>query len=127
VFLRVSALRERSQADPCCFDDQCILRGRLIAVLSRVRSQSFFWSSDCTPKHLFVDPAPACEESPDLDGRHVNIVMRPPCGQGSSQSNRRRGRQVANSWIHCPTRTEPSPQESLPMAATNTIVISQIA
>ena len=33
----------------------------------------FFWLSDCTPKHLFVDPAPACEEAPDLFGRHVNI------------------------------------------------------
>jgi hypothetical protein len=33
----------------------------------------FFWFSDCTPKHLFVDPAPAFEESPDLFGRHVNI------------------------------------------------------
>jgi hypothetical protein len=45
----------------------------LIAVLSRVRSQRSFEFSDCTPKHLFVDPAPACEESPDPFGRHVNI------------------------------------------------------
>jgi len=35
--------------------------------------QRSFDSSDCTPKHLFVDPAPACEESPDLFGRHVTI------------------------------------------------------
>lgn len=25
----------------------------------------FFWFSDCTPNHPFVDPAPAYEESPD--------------------------------------------------------------
>jgi hypothetical protein len=45
----------------------------LITVLSRVRSQAFFYLSDCTPKHLFVDPAPAFEESPGRLGRHVNI------------------------------------------------------
>jgi hypothetical protein len=46
--------------------DERVLLGGLITVLSRVRSQRSFDSSDCTPKHLFVDPAPACEESPDL-------------------------------------------------------------
>ncbi len=53
--------------------DQASKLGGLITVLSRVRSQRSFDSSDCTPKHLFVDPAPACEESPDLFGRHVTI------------------------------------------------------
>ena len=35
--------------------------------------RNVFLVSDCTPIHLFVDPAPACEESPDLSGRHVTI------------------------------------------------------
>ena len=53
--------------------DQASKLGGLITVLSRVRSQRSFDSSDCTPKLLFVDPAPACEEAPDPFGRHVTI------------------------------------------------------
>ncbi len=54
-------------------DDQAFAFGGLFTVLSRVRSQRSFEFSDCTPKHLSVEPAPACEETPDLFGQHVTI------------------------------------------------------
>ena len=49
-----------------------VLRGGLIAVLSRVRCNVLLMFR-LHPTHLFVDPAPASEESPGLFGRHVNI------------------------------------------------------
>ena len=93
-----------------CFGHQASKLSGLITVLSRVRSQRSF-DSDCTPKHLFVDPAPACEETPDLIGRHVNIRY------STALRDMARLNQTCvvrlNTWIDCPTQTEPSPQESL--------------
>ena len=48
-----------------------LLRG-LIAVLSRVCCNVLLMFR-LHPTHLFVDPAPASEESPDPFGRHGNI------------------------------------------------------
>ena len=50
-----------------------VLLDGLIAVHSRVRLQRSFDYPIACAKHLFVDPAPAFEESPDLFGRHVTI------------------------------------------------------
>ena len=68
------------------------------------------------PTHLFVDPAPASEESPGPFGRHVNIRY------AAALRDMARLNQPnvivhwqANASIYGPTQTEPSPQESLPM------------
>jgi hypothetical protein len=83
--------------------------------------------SDCTPKHLFVDPAPAAEESPDLFGRHVTIRFATALRARLVPIKPTSWLAGAQATIHCPSRTEPNPQESLLMAATNTIVLSPFA
>ena len=63
---------------------------------------TFFCSSDCTPKHPFVDPAPACEESPDwLSARNYSLYDR-PARHGPSQSHQRhRALAKPNAEIQC--------------------------
>ena len=84
----------------CVFYVDCV---RLTTVLSRVRLQrSFGIYPDCTPKHPFVDPAPACEESPDyLSARNYSFCDRP--GRHDSSQSRRRHRTLAraNAEIQC--------------------------
>ena len=64
-------------------------RDRLSAVLSR-GAATFFCRFRLHPKHLFVDPAPAYVESPDLLVGTYSFVMRPPRETWLTQSNRRR-------------------------------------
>ncbi len=94
--------------------DEARAAWRLITVLSRGLLATFFWLSDCTPKHPFVDPAPAYEESPDwLSARKHSLYDR-PVRRGSSQSHQRPGRWQASAEIYCHTQTDPSPRGSLP-------------
>ena len=67
-----------------------------------------------------MDPAPASEESPDRLGRHVTIRYATAL-RDMARLNQTDVVVGGGQQIHCPTQTEPSPQESLPMAATNRI------
>ena len=66
--------------------------------------------SDCTPKHPFVDLAPAFEESPDwlsaLSILHAAVL----CGVVRPNQPHVMVRRQANAQIHGPPQTEPSPQ-----------------
>ena len=90
-----------------------VLLGRLIAVRSRVCCNVLLMFR-LHPTHLFVDPAPASEESPDPFGRHVNIRYATAL-RDMARLNQPNVivRWQANASIYGPTQTEPSPQESL--------------
>ena len=78
--------------------------------------------SDCTPKHLFVDLAPAFEEPPDLLSAPSILHSTVLCGVVRPNQPHVMVRQQAGAQIHGPAQTEPSPQGPLPKQRANAIV-----
>ena len=83
---------------------------------------TFLCKSDCTPKHPFVDLAPAFEEPPDV--LSAPSILHSTVLRGMVRPNHTyvivRG--VANAEIQCHTRTEPGPHGLL-LAEANAISI----
>ena len=78
--------------------------------------------SDCTPKHLFVDLAPAFEEPPDLLSAPSILHSTVLCGVVRLNQPHVMVRRQAGAPIHGPSQAEPSPQGPLPRQRANAIV-----
>jgi len=78
--------------------------------------------SDCTPKHPFVDLAPAFEEPPDLLSAPSILHSTVLCGVVRPNQPTVMVRWQAGAQIHGPAQTEPSPQGPLPKQRVNAIV-----
>ena len=78
--------------------------------------------SDCTPKHPFVDLAPAFEEPPDLVSAPSILHSTVLCGVVRPNQPHVMVRRQTNAQIHGPPQAEPSPQGPLPRQRANAIV-----